>query len=547
MRLVTAAEMRAIDEEAQRRYGLPEAVLMENAGLRVVEAIGERFGPPTCLNAVVICGKGNNGGDGFVAARHLMNAGARVRVWLAGDPAAMAGAARLNYSVFKRFGGNIELIPVALQADDETKRRRRRTARAADDWPVRLANDLARADVIVDALLGTGVRGAVAGAMAEVIAAVNESGRPVVAVDIPSGVDADTGAVCGAAVKADLTVTFGAPKPGLLLHPGAALTGELVIGDISLPAALMAPTPGCLELLTAEDVAALLPQRAPTAHKGDAGRLLIIAGSRGLTGAATIAAQAAVRAGAGLVTVLTPAASQPVLAAKLTEAMTAAGPETEGGQLAADAAEDALRLAARADAVAIGPGLGVGDGVRALIRRMLSTEGAPLVLDADALNVLAGEPGGAAAALSGARRQVVLTPHPGEMARLVGREVAAIETNRITIARELAGAGRCCVVLKGAPTVIAGADGTAWLNPTGNPGMASGGMGDALTGAIAALIAQGLAPAEAARAGVFLHGLAGDIAAEEIGDIGFAAGDVATRLPAARRRALAAAERLRGD
>jgi len=545
VRVVTAAEMRVIDQEAQRRYGLPEVVLMENAGLRVVEAISDRFGPLPRLRVVVVCGKGSNGGDGFVAARHLMVAGARVRVWLAGDPADMAGAAKANCDIFMRFGGKIDSIPTATPADGEGVRGR--AARAASDWPARLADDLAQADVIIDALLGTGAHGAVAGALGEAIAAINASGRPVVAVDLPSGVNADTGAVLGAAVKADLTVTFGAPKPGLLLHPGAALTGELVIADISLPAVLLASAPGGLELLTAEEVAALLPRRAPTAHKGDAGRLLIIAGSRGLTGAAALAAEAAVRAGAGLVTVLTPTSAQPILAAKLTEAMTAAGPETAGGQLAADAVEDALRLAARADAVAVGPGLGVGDGVRALLRCLVATEGVPLVLDADALNVLAGEPGGAAAVVAGARRQVVLTPHPGELARLVGSEVAAVAADRIAAARELAGAGRCCVVLKGAPTVIAAADGTAWLNPTGNPGMASGGMGDALTGAIAALIAQGLTPVEAARAGVFLHGLAGDIAAEEIGDIGLAAGDVAARLPAARRRALAAGETARGE
>lgn len=521
MRLVTAAEMRAIDEEAQRRFGLPEVVLMENAGRCVVEALSDRFGPLSGLKVAVVCGKGNNGGDGFVAARQLINAGARVQVWLVGDPGDLRGAAKANCDIFMRFGGRIEPIPPARPS---------------------LAVDLAQSDVIIDALLGTGARGPLGDPLGEVIAAINAAGRPVVSVDLPSGVDADTGAVLGAAVRADLTVTLGAPKPGLLLHPGASFRGELVVADISLPTALLAPVPGGLEMLAAKAVAALLPRRAPTAHKGDAGRLLIIAGSRGLIGAAALAAVGAVRAGAGLVTVLTPASAQPILATKLTEAMTAPAAENADGQLVAEAVEDALRLAARADVVAVGPGLGVGDGVRALLRRLAATEGAPLVLDADALNVIAGEQGGAAAVVSEARRQVVLTPHPGELARLVGTTVAAIEADRIAAARGLARVGRCCVVLKGAPTVIAGPDGSAWLNTTGNPGMASGGMGDLLTGVIAALIGQGLSPIEAARAGVFLHGLAADMAADEVGDVGLTASDVAARLPAARRRVLAAEE-----
>jgi NAD(P)H-hydrate epimerase len=254
-----------------------------------------------------------------------------------------------------------------------------------------------------------------------------------------------------------------------------------------------------------------------------------------------LAAQAAVRTGAGLVTVLAPAAAQAVLAVKLTEAMTVAAPETAAGQLAEQAAPDVLHLAARASAVAIGPGLGTGGGVETALRLLLSQTGAPLVIDADGLNVLAEAAEGTTALLAAALRPIVLTPHPGEMARLTGLTIGQVEADRIGVARRLAGEAKCTVVLKGAPTVVAAADGRAWLNSTGNPGMASGGMGDALTGAIAALIAQGLAPLDAALAGVLLHGLAADIAAEQIGAIGFTAGDVVERLPQARQRALAAA------
>lgn len=322
------------------------------------------------------------------------------------------------------------------------------------------------------------------------------------------------------------------------------MAGELVIADISLPGELLASLPGGCELMTGDEVSDLLPRREPTAHKGDAGRLAIVAGSRGFAGAAALVAEAGIRAGAGLVTVFTPASVQDVLAVKLTEAMTTGLAETPAGQLSPAAADSLTELLVNADAVAVGPGLGAAPGVLAAVKRLLASGGAPLVLDADALNALAAEPGGAAVALAATNRAVVLTPHPGEMARLAGLTVAAVEADRIAVARDLARTARCCVVLKGAPTVIAAADGSVWLNSTGNAGMASGGMGDALTGVIAALMAQGLSPLVAARAGVFLHGLAGDIAAEEIGAIGYAAGDIIARLPEARRRTLAAADGL---
>jgi NAD(P)H-hydrate epimerase len=463
----------------------------------------------------VLCGKGNNGGDGFVAARHLLDCGANVRVWTTVAGSDLNGAARANHAALP--ADRLAILP------DE-----------ADGAWTTLTTDLARADLIIDALLGTGVRGVVTGTVATAIDLINAAGRPVLAVDVPSGVAADTGQICGRAVRATATITLGLSKPGLLLHPGAGLAGTLLVGDIGLPAELTAFDPGCIGLLTAEDLASLLPRRAVTAHKGDAGRALLVAGSRGFTGAAALAATAALRGGAGLVTVLTPASVQPVLAVKLTEAMTAPLPDTDGAL--APGAEAALRpWLARADAIALGPGLGTGSGSRTVTLAALAEAGVPLVLDADALNVIAVEPD-PAATLAGARADVVITPHPGEMARLTRVSVPEIESDRLGAARRFAAAAKCCVVLKGVPTVIALPDGTTWLNRTGNPGMASGGMGDALTGLITALIAQGLPVAAAARAGVWLHGLAGDLAAREIGDIGIIAGDLIARIPAARRR-----------
>jgi NAD(P)H-hydrate epimerase len=378
---------------------------------------------------------------------------------------------------------------------------------------------LGRAAVVVDALFGTGLNAPVSGVAAEVVEAINASGAPVLAVDIASGLSADTGRPLGTAIRATVTATFGFPKVGQLVHPGVEYTGLLAVIDIGIPpAAVMATTPRT-ELLEAQDVGRLLPPRARDAHKGTFGHVLVIAGSRGKAGAALLATEAAVRAGAGLVTLAVPPELQPVCEGRVREAMTAALPSDAAGL-------DAL-LADRG-AVVCGPGLGDTEATRTLVAQVLRRAHAPLVLDADGLNAVAGTH-----LLRARPAPTVVTPHPGEMARLLDTDTTTVQADRPGNARRLAVAEGVVVVLKGARTIVASPDGGAAISPTGNPGMASGGTGDTLAGIVGALLAQGLAPFEAATLGVFAHGAAGDAVARRRGEVGLAARDIIEELPPA--------------
>ncbi|MBP2663419.1 MAG: nnr, partial [Firmicutes bacterium] len=350
----------------------------------------------------------------------------------------------------------------------------------------------------------------------------------VVAVDIPSGVEADTGRICGKAVRAAHTVTFGLPKPGLFLYPGAEFAGELMVADIGIPTAIVAGQQIKQNIVMAGAVRTLLPQRSPDAHKGMSGRVAVVAGSQGLSGAAAMTAEAALRAGAGLITLAVPRGIQNVVAVKLTEVMTKALAETETGGISLDAVAEITELAANKDVLAIGPGLGRQEATAAAVRAAITTVECPLVIDADALYALAGYTD----LLSDCAALPVLTPHPGEMGLLTGLSVQAVNADRVTIAREAAGQWGCIIVLKGAHTIVAFPDGEVYINTTGNAGMATGGTGDALTGIIAAMIAQGMSSHDAAVAGVYIHGLAGDIAAEA-GMVGMAATDLIKAVPAA--------------
>lgn len=502
MKLVTADQMRRIDRLAIEKHGIPGIVLMENAGRQVAEAVWEVLQERYRGPVLIVCGKGNNGGDGLVAARHLLNRGVEVQVALLAPGGELSGDAATNYRIARNIG-----VPLVEHADGEAVRV---TAR--------------RAGVLVDAILGTGISGDVQGVPAEAIDALNRSSAPVVAVDIPSGIHADTGAVCGLAVRADVTVTFGLPKIGLLLHPGAEHCGQLRVADISLPRHLL-ESPGLQANLVNGGMAAdMLPARHPAMHKGDAGRVLVVAGSVGMTGAAALCAQAAVRAGAGLVFVACPASLNDILEAKCTEAMTLPLPlpETDERTLGAAARETILAEARRSDAVALGPGLSQHPETAALVREVVAACSAALVLDADGLNALEGEAG----LVKERRAATVITPHPGELARLMGGTVENIQQDRVDAARRAAEATGAVVVLKGAATVTAAPGGEVWVNSTGNPGMASGGMGDVLTGMVAAFLAGGAEATGAAVAGVYYHGLAADMAAEEGGMRGLAATDV---------------------
>jgi NAD(P)H-hydrate epimerase len=492
--------MRSIDGRAVAEFGMPSLLLMENAGRAVAQRAWERLEGRGTVR--VLCGKGNNGGDGFVAARHLHNRGLDVACYLAGASADLRGDARANLDLALRLG-----IPVR------------------EEVPDRLDGDL-----ILDALLGTGFRGEPRGAIAELIRRANDCGLPLLAVDVPSGLDADTGQAPGEVVRARETVTFGLPKLGLLSHPGRDLAGESTVAEISLPPPLLQDPGLTVEWITSAQGRELWPARAATAHKGDSGRVFVLAGSPGMTGAATLCCEASLRAGAGLVTLGVPRSLNPILEVKLTEAMTLPLPETEGGSLSSAGLEVVVQRLSASGAGAVGPGFGRDPEGEALVRGVLEAAPCPLVLDADALNLLSpAGPGTFPAAC-------VLTPHPGEMARLLGTTVEAIQSNRIEIARQAAERLGCVVVLKGAATVVAAPDGRLGVNSSGGPALATGGTGDVLTGITAACPARGLAPFEAAVAAVFLHGLAGEVAEERWGAPGAVAGDVAAAIPEAHRR-----------
>ena len=517
--VATAEEMRRADRRATERYGVPSLLLMENAGRGAADALERTLGPVGGRRVAVVCGKGNNGGDGFVVARHLLGRGARVSAWLVGRSADVHGDARVNLEALRRAGEPVTEAP--------------EPGEAAFD---RLRAELTEADVIVDAVLGTGVRGAATGAIAAAIEAINAAGiagRPVCALDLPSGLPSDGEASIGPVVRARVTVTFGLPKLGLVLPAGAAQAGRVEIADLGIPRAWLEegiPT----ALLEAADVRASLPLRPAEAHKGSYGHLLVVAGSVGRTGAAVLACLGALRAGTGLVTCATPASQQPVVAAQLPEPMTESLPETAARTISTKAVERVVELLGRMDALALGPGIGLDPETRTAVEMLVREVERPMVVDADALTALAGNP----ALCRAAPAPRLLTPHPGEAARLLGCTIAEVQADRIASARRLAAESGALVALKGARTVVADPGGLVALNPTGNPGMATGGTGDVLTGVAGGLLAQGVAPTVALGAAVYLHGLAGDLAAAARGQAGLVAGDLAEALPAAIRRVL---------
>ena len=513
--VVTAAEMRAADRRTIEEIGLPGAVLMENAGAAVAREICARF--PRARRPVVLCGKGNNGGDGFVVARHLRER--QPSVLLLGPRAEVRGDARIHLGAYERSGGTVREV-----ADEAA-------------W-VAARPEVLGADLLVDALLGTGLSqepaGLVGQAIRDVAARPEPDRSPLVAVDIPSGLSSDSGETPWTTLAAAVTVTFAAPKYGLVLPPACERVGTLVVADIGIPRGLVEGAR--LWLLEAADAARAFPPRESGAHKGTFGHVLVIAGSVGKTGAAVLAATAALRTGAGLVTVATPAPALPMVAAARAEAMTEPLPVDASGVLDAGAVTRALALAKERDAVVLGPGLGQEAGTRAFVRELVRRCPGPLLVDADGLNALAptAREKGASDAL-GRSAPTVITPHPGEMARLVASTTSDVQRRRLETARAFATETGAVVLLKGHRTIVAHPDGRAAVNPTGNPGMATGGTGDALSGIIGALLARGCDAWTAATAGAYLHGLAGDEAAAHLGQESMMAGDVVSHLPRAFR------------
>lgn len=517
MKLVTAKEMKALDVQAQNDYAMPGILLMDNAAQAVAEAVHEALTALEGERVVIFCGGGNNGGDGLGAARWLQSYGVSVRAFVVGAALdAVQGDVAMELAMFTKAGGRVE----ALSTED--------------DW-VLAELAASKADVLVDALLGTGFHGELEGDVLRACELLNKSEKYILAVDIPTGVNADNGAVSEQAVRADHTVTMALVKTGLLLYPGREYCGDIELADISMPVKLVEDYKSDKYRLTDEIVRELLPLRKANAHKGDAGRVVICAGSPGYTGAAALASDAAVKAGAGLVSLYTPLSSRDVLAIKLTEVMVHGLLERMPGILGGGAASDVASSAEAADVLAIGPGLGTSESTQEAVRTILQKITTPVVIDADALTALAGH----TEILAAMQAQKVLTPHPGEMARLTGLEIAEIEADRINVAKKYAEEWQAIVVLKGAPTVIGCPNGTVYVNSTGNSSLATGGSGDVLTGIIAGLAAQEISLQEAAICGVYLHGLAAELTGI---DIGLAAGELAALLPQAREQVLYGAE-----
>lgn len=508
MKLATAQEMRDIDRRAIADCGVPGIVLMENAALalcrRVMEALEERTG--RCVK--IVAGRGNNGGDGLALARQLLCRGMDVEVLLLSPPTELSGDAATNYRAADNLG--VKLLVVK-----------------SDQGPEALAQHLSQADVVVDAILGTGIAGEVKGAARRGIEAVRRvPADRVLAVDMPSGIDSDTGQVLGAAVPAGKTVTLGLPKVGHYCYPGAAYAGEVIVDPIGLPASLLEHNDIQTCLTTIEECRVALPARKADAHKGDCGRVLVVAGAAGLSGAAALCGLAALRAGAGLVTVATPESVNAILEVKLTEVMTTPLPETSDHTMALAAEPILMDMSQDADVLVIGPGISQRSQAQRVVRRLVQGVDKPIVVDADGLNGLAGD----LAAIAQRRAPAILTPHPGEMSRLVGQSIEDIQRDRLAAARRLAEHVGAVAVLKGAGTIIANPDGRAHVNPTGNEGMASGGTGDVLTGLIGGLLAQGADIYQAAVAGVYVHGLAGDLAAQP-SSRAMIAGDLLEKVP----------------
>ena len=498
--------MREADRRTIEEIGIPPLVLMENAGRQVVAAMEAMHGDLLELEVAVLCGRGNNGGDGFVVARTLLQRGVDVSVFLFGRVAEVRGDARTNLEILGRLG-----LTVVEIADSQA-------------WELHFS-EVSDCTLIVDAIFGTGLNAPVSGFIESVIADVNASGIPVVSIDLPSGLSADSADPIGDSIEAGMTVTLAAPKLPLVLPPAETRAGDIVIADIGIPSDILETIEGPrVELLTRASMRELIVPRTPDSHKGDYGRVLIVAGSRGKTGAAHLAAVGALRSGAGLVTVATPARCQPIVAAMGPEYMTEALDESDEG-LDPDGVERVLELAR--DVIAIGPGLGQAPATREFIKRLVDRATMPLVIDADGLNAFGDDPD----RLAGREgREVIITPHPGEMARLLGMSTDEVQASRLEIARNFAVAHHVYVVLKGHRTLIATPDEKIFINPTGNPGMATGGTGDVLTGMIAAWLAQLLDAEVACKLAVYLHGMAGDLAEADEGEVAMTSADVAGHL-----------------
>lgn len=503
MKAYFAEQMRTIDRTAEEKGGIPGIVLMENAAAACVREL-EKLPGLNKKSVAVFCGKGNNGGDGFAVARRLFNSGIDVSVFLVCGTD-FSGDAKTNYDIIRKTDINIDVV-----SDTEN-----------------LRYIIKSFDIVVDAIFGTGIHGTVRGIAYDVISEINQNAKYVLSVDVPSGINSDSGEICGVCIKADKTVTFAAYKVGMLMFPAADFTGDIVAADISIPRYITDEIEG-ITVTDKEFVKKVLPKRRNNSHKGDYGKLLIIAGSRGMTGAAYMASSAAMRAGCGLVTLAVCESLNNIFEVKTTEVMTLPLPDTDGhlSYKAADILAEKINLY---DAVLIGPGLGRSDDIRAVLEKVLEVSKVTLVIDADAISVLAKDKN----MLSKCGCGLIFTPHTAEMSRLCGMDIQYIEENRLSVSKEFSEEYGAAVILKGHHTVVTGADLMQYINITGNAGLAKGGSGDVLAGITAAFAAKGIDETAAAAAAAYVHGLAADIAVAECGMESLIASDVIECIPKA--------------
>lgn len=508
MKVVTPGQMREFDLYAIKTVGIPGVVLMENAAIKVADEIVKDYGCVKDMKICVFAGKGNNGGDAFAVARHLYNNGAKVLVFVLADKKDISGDARINLEILENMGVSTEEV-------------------LDEDRLSEIDESLEKTELVVDGIFGTGLKGRVEGYIAEVIKVINEKRVPVIAIDIPSGVNGETGEVCGVCIRAYKTVTFGYPKLGHFLHPGCEFAGKLSVADISIPADVLEKFDIKSEVIDRDMVSERLPKRSQNSNKGDYGRVLAITGSPGMTGAGCLAGAAALRTGTGLLYLGVPNSLSGIYDRNLIEGVTIPLEDGNLGYLTKECVPKLMQTMEKMDAVVVGPGLSTEEGAKDVVFSVVENCPVPLVIDADGLNAVASD----ISILRRSRTQIIVTPHPGEMARLLGTTVSKVQSNRIETACDFSEKWGVITVLKGSRTIVAVPDGRVFINATGNSGMATAGSGDVLAGIIAGLIGQGLTPADAAIAAVYIHGLCGDRVAEVKGEHGMIAGDLVGELP----------------
>ena len=513
MKVVTAAEMQAIDQRAIKEFSIPGLILMENAGTEVVRAMYSRYGDLSGRRILILSGKGNNGGDGFCIARHLAGRECQVSCILFASSFDLSKDAKTNQEIVRKLG--VPFIEITAREDLG-----------------QLKDQLDRADIVVDALFGTGLKSELSGLFPDVIRTVNTSGKKVVAVDVPSGLDASVGKILAECINADMTVTFGLPKIGQIISPNRERVGHLVVANIGFPRSLLEDDNLKVSLLDDSMVGSFFSPRPFDSHKGRYGHALVIAGSLGKAGAAMLCTKAILRAGAGLVTLAAPKSLDSIFEGQLIEPMTIPLEETGEITISEKALPMIYQAAKGKKVVALGPGLTTHHSTKLMVEDLVKNLEVPMVVDADGINAIK------LSNLEFSSAPILVTPHTGEMARLLELSVKDIQENRLEAVQKTAKVYRTHILLKGDRTLISDPEGHTFINPTGNPGMATAGAGDVLTGLIAGFIAQGLSLTQSACAGMYLHGLAGDLAARELGELSLTAGDILEQVPKAINKVL---------